>query len=97
MLATVQNVFPEINLDDEFPMGLGTSDLTGGHGGSLMFDAALPALSAMGQSILVDIETRFDIQLEGDARILFRRDAPSVPSLANSVRFKTRAMQLGVR
>jgi hypothetical protein len=67
----------------------------------LRFDANLDALAANGTSILVQIETRFDIQLEGDADIWFRRfggsAAESVPSIQNAVLLRSDPMILQPR
>jgi hypothetical protein len=101
ILANVENVFQFIDLHNVGPVGQQNSSVFGGFGGLLQFDADLSALASSGTSILVDIETRYDIQLEGESDIWFRRTggtaAESVPSMENAVLFKSRPMSLQPR
>jgi hypothetical protein len=90
-----------IDLANESPVGQFNPELNFRSAGVLRFDANLDALAASGTSILVQILTRFDIQLEGDADIWFRRfggsAAESVPSMQNAVLLRSNPMILQPR
>jgi hypothetical protein len=61
-----------LNLDNESPVGQESKALPPIVGREVLFDRAnLSTLSALGLSFVVQIENRFNIQLEGDADIWF--------------------------
>jgi hypothetical protein len=94
-------VMQMIDLANVHPVGQFNPQLNFRSADLLRFDAGLHALAASGTSILVQIETRFDIQLEGDADIWFRRfggnAAESVPSSQNAVLLRSDPMVLQPR
>lgn len=87
-----------VDLNNVSPVGQINSDITLGQGGVLHFDADLEKLAKSKTSILVQILTRYEIQLEGDADIWFRRfggsAAQSVPGMGNAVRHRSMPMRL---
>ena len=94
----MENAFQFIDLHNVDPVGQANASLFAGYGGLLKFDANLSALKASGTSILVDIETRYEFQLEGESDLWFRYTggsaADSGPSVNNAVLLKSKAMFL---
>jgi hypothetical protein len=86
-----------LNLDNESPVGQENKALSPIVGRMLMFGPAhLPTLAAFGAFFLVQIENRFNIQLEGDADIWFTGNGGE-PSLENAARVQTAPIKLETR
>lgn len=101
ILASRAVALQKIDLENVLPSGQANPPLTGGFPALLRFRANLGELFKSGTSILVQIETRYDLQLEGDADIWFRRIGgsaqESVPSMQNAVLFQSQPMCLRAR
>jgi hypothetical protein len=94
---------PLLELENEYPVGQNSFMMTGAWVPILSFDlstfgTSLAKLAASGTSLLLQVEVRFNVQLEGDADIWFRgfsgNAQQSVPSLQNSNRFRILPMSL---
>lgn len=89
---------PMISLENSHPVGQANPVLTGGFLERLFLPVNLGALFNVGTSILVQIETRYEIELEGDADIWFRHIGgsaqQSVPSVENAVLCQSQPMCL---
>jgi hypothetical protein len=96
VLTTIENAFPTISLENASPFGQENTSRFEGHGGTLQFDADLSALAKAGTSILVSIEVRFDVQMEGESDLWIRR-TPAPPSMENAMSFRTAPMVMGPR
>jgi hypothetical protein len=91
---------PCLTMENRWPMGKENAFRSGAVVPILMFDVStlgtsLATLAASGLSLLLQIEARYNIQLEGDADIWFRAVTQDpVPSLKNAVRLRTAPMSL---
>jgi hypothetical protein len=99
VLSNRVTTIPLIDLVNVTPVGQGHQDLFRGFFEFLTFDRDLAAVAPM--SILVQVEMRYDIALEGNADIWFRNTGgtaqQSVPSMQNAVLCRSRPMILQTR
>jgi hypothetical protein len=80
------------SLEDELGVGQGNASLTMGWVPVLRFNADLADLRARGVAIILELELRYDYQLEGESDLWLRNrpgsDAESVASFDNAVTFR---------
>jgi hypothetical protein len=92
ILATDNHNFNLFFLEDEYGVGQGNASVTMGWSPILRFNANLRDLRARGVSIMLEVQLRYDYQLEGESDLWIRHrpgsNAESVPAFDNAVTFR---------
>ena len=87
-----------VHLENVSPVGQANPVLNGGYGGGVLVDVDLADVRRRQSMLTVDVEVRFDVELEGDAEVWFRDHggsaAQSVPAVDNAVRWANAPMIL---
>ena len=93
LAQTVRPPLELIHLENVEPVGQANPVLTGGYGGTILLDVDLDDIRQRQSMLTLDVEIRFDVELEGEADIWLReRGGPanqSIPAFDNAVRWRS--------